>query len=246
MFWSVSPGWPLAAQVTHKHVWDDAVTDRLQAVDAALSASDLRPRCSSHGSHSGACFGELNVLALSISCFMLYAARSAIAAVGKQAAAQDCMIPQTVLDEQQAVVATMEQHGLVSVQDGGTFLSSLAIATVLQLSGGVPSADGSEPTALELRHALQQCGWEMVDVAATCSVSEKRMMRVQCRGYFKLLKQTRSQLQALTEQNAFSHSQRQRYYDAVSQLCAARPFASWSATQICEQCMCAVCRCVCV
>ena len=153
-------------------------------------------------------------------------ARSAIAKIGKQAIAEDCMISKKVVQEQQAVVATMEQHGLVSVQDGGLYLSSLAIATVLQLSNAVPAADGAEPTAFELRYSLRKSGWEPVDVAAACSVSERRMMRVQCRGYFKLLAQNHRQLIALTEQNAFSHSQRQKYYDSVAQLCTACPFAT--------------------
>ena len=127
----------------------------------------------------------------------------------------------------QQILSVMQQHGLVSVQDGQVFLSALAVATVLELDEPVPASRDSEPTAFELRHRLCKDGWEAVNVPSTCSVADKRMMRVQCHGYFSLLLQHVEKLRSLTEQNCFSHNQRQRYYDAVALLVKASPFAPW-------------------
>ena len=119
----------------------------------------------------------------------------------------------------------MEQHGLVSTQDGNMFLSSLSLATVLQLEEPVLATTRADSTAFELRHFLCLNGWETVDSPAACSVRGRRMMRVQCRGYFMQLKHFFSQTSILTDVNAFSHNQRQRYYDAIAMLCSKDPFA---------------------
>ncbi|CAE6937046.1 RSN1 [Symbiodinium microadriaticum] len=115
--------------------------------------------------------------------------RSEIQKIGMVAVSQNCMVPRHIVEggKLEAELSLMREHGLTSLQDGKLYLTSFALATTLVLSRPVTVDVDARETALELREALLERGWATSDVAGSCAVRDKKMMRVQHAEYYSLL-----------------------------------------------------------
>ena len=143
------------------------------------------------------------------------------------AVSQNCMVPRHIVEggKLEAELSLMREHGLTSLQDGNLYLTSFALATTLVLSRPVSVDVDARETALELREALLERGWATSDVAGSCAVRDKKMMRVQHAEYYSLLLNYERQILLLAEQNSFSHNQKKLYYAALLLICQCEPFA---------------------
>lgn len=154
--------------------------------------------------------------------------RNNISAIGRACVDRTGIVPPALVQRHQREVAAMQRHGLVFLNSTTGFwsLSSMATVSITSLEHPVlvAASDDSSMTAFEGRAKLLRQGWEVCEFAINCSVSRKRMMKFQCREYYRVLIMHFEMVSNLAAEQCFSHSQKHGYYDVISAVCAATPF----------------------